>query len=256
MEKAGQENTYTITLPKDSKGSKLVTIPNVKSGQLVVIVRSDGREEVIKKSVLENDRAKFLLDQSATVRVIDYARTFGDVDSSAWYSSAVDFVSGRELFSGIGRDAFAPDLALSRGMLAAVLYRLEEPDAQNTEALFSDVTGGSWYGQGVAWAAEAGIVSGYGDGRFGPDDSITREQLAAMLFRYAQLLNMSTGGRDSLIGFSDASSVSPWAQDAVAWAVDSGIISGLPDGTLAPAGTATRAEAAAMLQRFVSVLLR
>lgn len=256
VEKSGSADTYTVTLPEGSTGPRLVTIPDVKAGQLVVIVHSDGREEVIKKSVLENDRAKFLLDRSATVRVIDYARTFGDVDNSAWYSSAVDFVSGRELFSGIGRDAFAPDLALSRGMLAAVLYRLEEPDAQNTEALFSDVTGGSWYGQGVAWAAETGIVSGYGDGRFGPDDSITREQLAAMLFRYAQLLNMSTGGRDSLTGFSDASSVSPWAQDAVAWAVDSGIISGLPDGTLAPAGTATRAEAAAMLQRFVSVLLR
>lgn len=256
VEKSGSADTYTVTLPEGSTGPRLVTIPDVKAGQLVVIVHSDGREEVIKKSVLENDRAKFLLDQSATVRVIDHARTFGDVDNSAWYSSAVDFVSGRELFSGIGRDAFAPDLALSRGMLAAVLYRLEEPDAQNAEALFSDVTGGSWYGQGVAWAAEAGIVSGYGDGRFGPDDSITREQLAAMLFRYAQLLNMSTGGRDSLTGFSDVSSVSPWAQDAVAWAVDSGIISGLPDGTLAPAGTATRAEAAAMLQRFVSVLLR
>ena len=256
VEKSGSADTYTVTLPEDSTGPRLVTIPDVKAGQLVVIVHSDGREEVIKKSVLENDRAKFLLDQSATVRVIDHARTFGDVDNSAWYSSAVDFVSGRELFSGIGRDAFAPDLALSRGMLAAVLYRLEEPDAQNAEALFSDVTGGSWYGQGVAWAAETGIVSGYGDGRFGPDDSITREQLAAMLFRYAQLLNMSTGGRDSLTGFSDASSVSPWAQDAVAWAVDSGIISGLPDGTLAPTGTATRAEAAAMLQRFVSVLLR
>ena len=79
------------------------------------------------------------------------------------------------------------------------------------------------------WAAEAGIVSGYGGGRFGPNDEITREQLAVMLFRYAQLLNMSTGGRDSLTGFSDTASVSPWAQDAVAWAVDSGIISGLPN---------------------------
>lgn len=256
MEKAGQENTYTITLPQDSKGSKLVTIPNVKSGQLVVIVYSDGREEVIKKSILENDRAKFFLEQNASVKVVDYANPFEDVPASAWYASAVDFAAGRGLFAGVSQNDFAPDLPLSRGMLAAILFRLEDAERQTAQSRFSDVADGAWYTQGVIWAAENGITGGYRDGRFGPNDRITREQLAVMLFRYAQLLNTSTGGRDSLIQFSDSASVSPWAQEAVSWAVDSGIISGLPDGRLAPTGTATRAEAAAMLQSFVRNMLK
>lgn len=256
VERSNREDTYTVTLPKSGSGPQRVTIPNVKQGQLVVIVHADGREEVIKKSILEDSRARFLLEQDANVKVIDYANPFVDIASSAWYSSAVDFVSGRKLFSGVGENIFAPDFSLSRGMLAAVLYRLEEPDAQNTNSLFSDVATGAWYEQGVAWATQAGIVNGYGDGRFGPEDAITREQLAVMLFRYAQLLNMNTAGRDSLTSFSDSGAVSPWAWGAVAWAVDSGIISGLPNGTLAPSGTATRAEAATMLQRFIAVLLR
>ena len=255
VERSNRGDTYTVTLPK-SGGPQRVIIPDVKQGQLVVIVHADGREEVIKKSILEDSCARFLLEQDADVRVIDYANPFADIAGSAWYSSAVDFVSGRKLFSGVGENTFAPDLSLSRGMLAAVLYRLEEPDAQSTSSLFSDVAAGAWYEREAAWAAQAGIVHGYGDGRFGPEDAITREQLAVMLFRYAQLLNMNTAGRDSLTGFSDSAAVSPWARGAVAWAVDSGIISGLPNGTLSPSGTATRAEAAAMLQRFIRALLK
>lgn len=256
VETSGHGDTYIVTLPKASKGPQLVTIPNVKQGQLVVVVHADGREVVIKKAILEEGRAKFLLEQNASVKVVNYTNPFSDVNSSAWYASAVDFAAGRELFAGVSQNAFAPSLPLSRGMLATVLFRLEDAGTQKTESVFADVAKGAWYEQGIAWAAEAGIVSGYGGGRFGPNDEITREQLAVMLFRYAQLLNMSTGGRDSLTGFSDTASVSPWAQDAVAWAVDSGIISGLPNGMLAPSRITTRAEAAAMLQRFVSVLLK
>lgn len=256
VKKSDRADTYTVTLPKGGSGPQLVTIPDVKQGRLVVIVHADGREEVIKKSTLENGRAKFLLEQDAAVKVVDYVSPFTDVAGSAWYSSAVDFVSGRGLFAGVRQNSFAPNLPLTRGMLAAVLFRLEEPGAQGVKAPFADVADGSWYEQGTAWAAEAGIVSGYGNGRFGPNDKITREQLAVMLFRYARLLELNTGGRDSLTEFSDCGAVSPWAQDAVAWAVDSGIISGLPNGSLAPAGTATRAEAAAMLERFVNFMLK
>lgn len=256
LEKLSGAGLYTVTLPKDSSGPQLVTIPNVGQGQLVVILHPDGREEVIKKSILEDNQAKFLLEENARVKVIDYANPFGDVDSSAWYRSAVDFVSGRGLFSGVGQDSFAPELPLSRGMLASVLYRLEGAGPQQAAVSFADVASGAWYAQGTAWAAEAGIVSGYGSGRFGPDDSVTREQLAVILFRYAQLLGVNTGGRDSLSEFSDSGSVSGWAREAVAWAVDAGVISGLPGETLLPAGTATRAEAAAMLQRFVRLLLK
>ncbi len=252
IKKFDDTDSYAVTLP--ANGPHLVTIPDVKQGQLVVIVGADGQEKVIRKSILEGNRAKFLLAQDAAIKVRDYVNPFDDVANSAWYASAVDFAAGRGLFTGVSPDSFAPDLPLSRGMLAAVLYRLEEPDVRNSNARFSDVASGAWHEQAIAWAADSGIVSGYGDGRFGPDDNITREQLAVMLLHYAQLLGMSTAGRDSLA--SDSGAVSPWAQEAVAWAVDCGIISGLPDGTLAPSATATRAEAAAMLQRFVSILLR
>lgn len=187
---------------------------------------------------------------------MDYENPFSDVDGDEWYVSAMDFAAGRGLFGGVGGDSFAPELTLSRGMLATVLYRLEEPESQTGADLFADVPLESWYTQGVLWAAEKGIVTGYGNGAFGPEDNITREQLSAMLFRYARLLGMRTGGRDDLTAFSDGALVSSWAGDAVAWAVDSGIISGYPNRRLSPSSTATRAEAAVMLQRFVELLLK
>ena len=247
---------YTITLPKGGPVPQLVSLPQERPGQLAVLVHADGRETVIKKSVSEGGKLKFLLAEDARVKLADYASPFSDVAEDAWYSDAVRFVSGRGLFAGVGGGRFAPDLPLSRGMLAAVLYCLEEPEGPAPGRPFADVAEGAWYAEAVSWASGAGIVSGYGDGRFGPNDQITREQLALMLFRYAQLLELHTGGRDSLAGFSDSGALSGWAREAVAWAVDSGILSGLPDGTLAPAATATRAEAAAMLQQFIAALLK
>ena len=255
VEKDESTGTYTVTLP-ESSGLRTVTIPGAKAGQLAVVVYPGGREEVIRKSAMDGDKMMLQLTESAQVKLVDYANPFSDVDSGAWYVSAVDFAAGRGLFDGVGGDSFAPGLTLSRGMLAAVLYRLEEPETLAGENLFADVPAGSWYTRSVAWAAETGIVTGYGNGAFGPEDNITREQLSTMLFRYAKLLDMRTGGRDDLTAFSDNTLVSGWAKDAVAWAVDSGILGGYPNGTLSPSGTATRAEAAVMLRRFVEFLLK
>ena len=144
VETSGHGDTYIVTLPKDSKGPQLVTIPNVKQGQLVVVVHADGREVVIKKAILEEGRAKFLLEQNASVKVVNYTNPFSDVNSSAWYASAVDFAAGRELFAGVSQNAFAPSLPLSRGMLATVLFRLEDAGTQKTESVFADVAKGAW----------------------------------------------------------------------------------------------------------------
>ena len=190
------------------------------------------------------------------MKLVDYESAFSDVADGVWYSSAVDFVAGRGLFSGVSEDQFAPGQTLSRGMLATVLFQLEEPEKKTADLPFADVAEGAWYAQGISWAAGENIISGYGDGRFGPDDPVTREQLALMLFRYADTLDMVTSGRDTLTSFTDSGSVSAWAREAVAWAVDSGILSGRPDGTLAPGGTATRAEAAVMLRQLVALMLR
>ena len=256
VEENKSDGTYTVTLPEDSEGLQRVVIDQAEENKLVVIVHADGREEVVKKSLVSDGKAVFLLEEGATVRLVDYESAFSDVADGVWYSPAVDFVAGRRLFSGVSEDQFAPGQTLSRGMLATVLFQLEEPEKKTADLPFADVAEGAWYAQGISWAAGENIISGYGDGRFGPDDPVTREQLALMLFRYAETLDMVTSGRDTLTSFTDSGSVSAWAREAVAWAVDSGILSGRPDGTLAPGGTATRAEAAVMLRQLVALMLR
>ena len=246
---------YEITLPKNSRGPQRVTL-SAEPGQIVVIVYADGTEKVLKKSALEDGKVRFLLEEDASVRLVTYTNSFADVAQDAWYADAVDFVAGRELLRGVAADRFAPNTTLSRGMLATVLCRLEGAEGETRQSDFSDVGADAWYAQAVAWAAAEEIVVGYADGSFRPDAPITREQLAVMLYRYAKTQGMRTGGRDTLRSFSDSGSVSDWARDAVAWTVDSGILAGRPEGTLDPAGTASRAEAAAMLQRLVGLMVR
>lgn len=246
---------YEITLLKNSRGPQRVAL-SAEPGQIVVIVYADGTEKVLKKSALADGKIRFLLEEDASVRLVTYTNSFADVAQDAWYADAVDFAAGRELLRGVAADRFAPNTTLSRGMLATVLCRLEGAEGETRQSDFSDVGADAWYAQAVAWAAAEEIVVGYADGSFRPDAPITREQLAVMLYRYAETQGMRTGGRDTLRSFSDSGSVSDWARDAVAWAVDSGILAGRPDGTLDPAGTATRAEAAAMLQRLVGLMVR
>lgn len=250
------DGSYQVTLPKDSTGSVLVTIPKVSEGDLLVIVHADGKQEVVKKSVVQDGTAYLMLDENATVKVVDYVSDFNDVKEDAWYADAVDFTAGRGLFSGVGGGSFAPDETLSRGMVVTVLYALEDAGAQKTVGLFDDVAEDAWYAQGTAWAVEAGIVSGYGDGQFGPNDAITREQLALMLYRYAQYMKLSTGTGASLEAFGDEEEISSWAQQAMSWAVSAGILGGTPEGNLNPGGTATRAEAAVMVSQFVAWMLK
>lgn len=250
------DGSYKVTLPKDSTGSVLVTIPKVSEGDLLVIVHADGTQEVVKKSVVQDGTAYLMLDENATVKVVDYVSDFNDVKEDAWYADAVDFTAGRGLFSGVGGGSFAPNETLNRGMVVTVLYALEDAGAQKTAGLFDDVAEDAWYAQGTAWAVEAGIVSGYGDGQFGPNDAITREQLALMLYRCAQYMKLSTGTGASLDGFGDEEEISSWAQQAMSWAVSAGILGGTPEGNLNPGGTATRAEAAVMVSQFVAWMLK
>ena len=256
VEKSKQEGAYDIMLPQGKNGWQKVVIAAGTNGQLVVKVEADGKEEVMKKSLVIDGKAKFFLKENATVKLTDFEHDFADVSKDAWYEQAVNFVAGRQLFSGVGENTFAPEGKLSRGMLVTALYRLEEPENQRLKQDFVDVAAGAWYEKPVAWGAQAGIITGYENGAFGPNDAITREQLAAMLFRYGKTISISTSGRDSLTAFADGTLVSPWAKEAMTWAVDSGIISGTEDGKLLPAANATRAEAAAMIQRFISFMLQ
>ena len=176
---------------------------------------------------------------------------FTDVPEDAWYKEAVDYVYANGLMSGTSATTFAPSTQLSRAMMVQILYNLEEQPVVTESAAFTDVAADVWYAGAVNWAAGEGIVSGYGNGKFGPDDLITREQMANMLYYYAQWAGLEpSAGADALQGFQDAGQVSSWASDAVSWAVSSGLISGTGNQTLAPTATATRAEVAQIMMAF------
>ena len=162
-----------------------------------------------------------------------------------WAQPYVCAVTEQGLMNGVGNDCFDPEGTLNRAMLATILWRASGSPAADGGS-FSDVPAGQWYSTAVSWAQQSGIVQGVGENRFAPMDSITREQLAVMLWRASG----SPGSTQSLAAFPDAGTCSNWASTALAWAVERGILNGM-DGRLAPGGTATRAQAAAMLTRYL-----
>lgn len=170
---------------------------------------------------------------------------FGDVPQTSWFADAVKYVSENKLMNGTSTTAFSPNENMSRAMLATVLYRMSGETAE-ADSSFGDVSSSAYYAAAVNWASSKGIVNGTDRGMFSPDLSITREQLAAMLYRYAGEPSVSA----DLSAYTDAVSISPYAEKAVEWCVAKGILSGKSATRLAPQDTATRAECAAMLQRF------
>ncbi len=175
---------------------------------------------------------------------------FTDVSTSDWFYSDVMFVYENGLFSGTDSRSFSPNASMTRAMLVTVLYRLEGEPVGTGSSSFSDVRSGSYYEKAVAWAAANGIVTGTGSTSFSPDAKVTREQLAAILYRYAQYKKLDTDAGAKLDSFSDAGNVSGYASEALSWAVSEGLINGA-SGRLMPKGDATRAQVAAILHRFV-----
>ena len=174
---------------------------------------------------------------------------FSDVSFGSWYYDAVSYVYNAGLMSGTGSYVFSPDGATTRGMIVTILYRLEgSPDCGSVS--FSDVSSDKYYAQAVAWAAENGIVSGYSASHFGSENAITREQLAAILYRYAAYKGYDVSNLASLTGYADNALVASYAKTSFAWAVQAGIISGTGANRLSPSTGATRAQVAAMLMRF------
>ena len=176
---------------------------------------------------------------------------FVDVKESDWYYDEVQFAVSNGLFNGVGNDKFDPNGSMTRAMLVTVLYRLEGEPAVRGTSPFTDVSNNIWYTDAVIWAEDNGIVNGVGDNKFDPNSSITREQMAAVLFRYAQYKKYDTSASNGLSKYSDFSSISAYSLNALKWANAEGLITGRTTTTLAPKGTATRAEVAAILYRFV-----
>lgn len=179
---------------------------------------------------------------------------FTDASATAWYHDGIHYCIENGLMGGYGQNLFGPNDALSRAQLAQILYNREgKPAVSSDGKLFTDVADSAWYTPAIAWAATNGIVVGYGDGLFGPDDAITREQLAVILWRYAQLKGYDiTQGGMAIREFSDYESISDYAINAMTWTVNSGIIGGYEDKTLQPQSSATRAQAAQILKNFLA----
>ena len=174
---------------------------------------------------------------------------FEDVKETDWFRDAVRYVFDKGMMTGLTEDTFGPNVHTSRAMAVTILYRLAgEPTAAQTD--FSDVPAGRYYCNAVSWAVENGIVNGFGDNTFRPDDDITREQLAVMFYRYASYQGGDMTVRAQLSEYSDVEQISAYAFDALSWATAAGLISGTDWGGLHPGGNATRAELAAILMRY------
>ena len=173
---------------------------------------------------------------------------FADVKPGAWYYNAVEYVNTEGLFSGTSETTFSPESAMTRGMFVTVLGKFAQVDPSGYAAgSFTDVTSHDYYAPYVEWAAESGLVSGVGGGKFAPGNSITREQMAIIFYKYAKTVGADTSvDADKLLSFPDWLSTSEYAQQAMAWAVTHGVLSG-SDGKLVPQGTATRAQTAQIL---------
>lgn len=227
--------TVTVNLPSKEATKVEVPVKDVTPGTVAVLVDADGNETVIKDTVQSENGITIELTDGATIKVVDNSKSFDDVTSDYWGASAIDFATSRELFAGTGENTFSPEDDMTRAMIWSVLARYEGADT-------SGASGDEWYAGPQEWAIENGIS----DGTY-PNTAMTREQFAAMLYRYSG----SPAVEGTVGDYSDADSISSWAKDAMTWAVQEGLIAGMDEDTLNPQGTATRTQVAAILQRFI-----
>ena len=191
---------------------------------------------------------------TVTVTFAEAPLPFPDVTEGDWFYDAVRYAYETGLMDGVGDNLFAPNSETTRAQLVTILYRLAGEPEPGGDSGFADVAAGTWYTDAVAWAAQNGIVNGVSDTEFAPGDDITREQLAAILYRYAACQGYDVSQRADLSGFGDASSISGYAQEALSWAHAQGLVLGFEDGSLRPQGTASRAQIAAVLMRFLAAV--
>ena len=229
---SGTAPTVKVELPKGAGETKVeIPVSNANSGTVAVLVHPDGTEEIVKNSLPTENGIRLKLDGDATVKIVDNSKPFADTQNH-WSKDDVDFVAARELFNGIGNNLFGVSGEMTRGMVNTVLARLA---GANTEG------GAKWYDKGTEWARTNGISDGTN-----PTAPVTREQLAAMLYRFAGAPAVS-----GALNFNDANAVSEYARSALLWATQNGILNGVGGDLAAPAALAERAQVAAMLVRYL-----
>ena len=266
----GVVTRYDVTLADTDNGSITATHKRASKNSTVTITATPDEGYVVdavtvtekdgdKVNVTKKNDNKYTFKMPAsdvTVKVTfkvaqiePSSLPFVDVAKDAWYFSAVEYVFNNGLMNGTTATTFAPNVELNRAMMAAVLYNMEGKPACDKSGLFSDVENGKWYTDAVNWAAANNIVSGMPDGTYAPNQALTREQMASVLYRYAEYKGIDVSSRTDLGKFTDGTTVSPWAQDVVQWAVAEKLINGV--GTeLQPKGTATRAQVATVLMNY------
>lgn len=216
----------------------------------VLVQQEKDEEKVLKKTVITKDGLGIRLEGSSTLQVVTYQNTFDDLETNHWAHEAIAFVSVRELFKGTQPNYFSPHAGMTRGMLVTVLHRIEDERATEPTKQFVDVEEGKWYTNAVYWATKSGIVVGY-ENQYAPHADLTREQLVQILYSYAKYLGLDTTKEGSLEVFVDQEDTSPWAKEALSWAVGTGLIKGKQQHKLAPKDAVTRAEVAKILMELM-----
>ena len=251
--RADKGETVTITVyPNDGYELDELVVTDSRGNEIDLDARSATRFTFTMPSGKVTVEASFVREGGQTQTP---QTTFADVPASAWYYDAVEYVYENGLMSGVSSGWFAPNDTLTRAMLVQTLYAMEGRPAA-ASAGFADVASGDWYASAVNWAAANGVVSGVSETGFGPNNALTREQLALILYRFAQYKGYDVTGTSDLAAYADGSSVSGWAAEAMGWAVDAGLISGVGGNQIAPTGTASRAQVAQILMNFCENVAR
>ncbi len=254
----GPDGTEAVKVElKAQEKRAVVAVPctSAAKGAVAVATYPDGSSQIIKFALVTDEGVKLLLSDSAVITFVDNSKSFRDIAQDAWYEEAAAFVSATEIMNGMGDGLFSPDSTMTRGMLVQILFNMEERPAASSDS-FADVNPGSWFSDAVTWATEHSIAGGYGNGQFGPEDQITREQTALMLYKYAGYIGLHAQEREDLAEFADGEDTSGWAVDAMEWAVGCGLLKGNEDGNLNPKGAATRAEIAQILLNLRDIVLK
>ena len=243
--RAAKGATVTLTVRAD-EGYQLdgLTVTDSKGGTVKLTDKGSGTYTFTMPASKVTVQATFTQNQSGTL-------PFTDVKTGDWFYEAVQYVYDKGMMTGVSADRFAPASTTTRGMIVTILYRLENEPAVSGDLPFTDVESGAWYADAVAWAAANDIVNGTSATTFAPNSPITREQMATMLYRFAQYKGMDAVTlQEHLTGYPDGDQVSDYAIPAMNWAVGQGLIAGMENGTLVPQGSATRAQVATILMRF------
>ncbi len=269
-------SSATVTSEKTTNGSFTVSDKNAAAGATVKVTPKANKGYVVDEVTVTDDNGRsvrvkdnvdgtysFVMPEKAAqpvsvevtfkpevVEKDTPSDKFADVAANAWYREAVDYVVANGLMNGTDANNFAPNATTTRAMVVTILYRLEGEPATTRNLPFADVAAGTWYSDAINWASTNGIVTGYDENTFGPNDSVTRAQMAAILYRYAELKGYNVARLADLAGYTDAAALGSWADAAMRWSVAEGLIEGTASDTLSPNGNSTRAQIATILMRF------